>query len=261
MIIFSCFVIFVLGLLIGSFLNVVILRYNTGLSVAKGRSFCFSCHKSLTWYELFPVFSFIFQAGRCRHCKAKLSWQYPIVELLTGCLFLITFIHLGFNLGLSQKFFTELISLITVSVLLIIVFYDIRQKIIPDGLVIILGILAILFNLSAVAFPWSNFLTGIVMALPLFLISILSRGRLMGLGDPKLMLVLGWFLSLSQGITVFVWSFWFGAIYGLALLILKRFNLIKGPINRLTEIAFAPFIILAFYLTFFGQLNVLSVMF
>ena len=76
----------------GSFLNVVIVRFNTGLSFTKGRSMCFSCGKSLGFFELIPLVSFVVQGGRCRGCKSKLSPQYFLVELLTGLTFVSVFL-------------------------------------------------------------------------------------------------------------------------------------------------------------------------
>src|SRR3989344_4234135 len=97
---------FVFGAIIGSFLNVIILRYNTGLSQKNsigfsGRSHCFSCGKNIKWYDLVPVLSFLFLKGRCRHCKSKISIQYPLVEFITGILFLATFLKF-FSSGFSE---------------------------------------------------------------------------------------------------------------------------------------------------------------
>ncbi len=83
--------IFIFGTIIGSFLNVVILRYNTGYSPVATRSRCFNCGKILKWYELIPILSFLIQFGRCRNCKSKISIQYPLIELLTGIIFLLIF--------------------------------------------------------------------------------------------------------------------------------------------------------------------------
>src|SRR3989338_3931288 len=82
--------VFILGAIVGSFLNVVILRYNTGVSFFSGRSFCPSCGKKLSWYELVPVVSFFALRRKCAGCDSKISWQYPLVEIATGLLFLLT---------------------------------------------------------------------------------------------------------------------------------------------------------------------------
>ena len=85
------FFIFVVGLLFGSLANVILLRFNTGESLVYGGSRCFSCMRKLMWYELVPLFSFLFLRARCRTCKSKISWQYPLVELGTGVLFLAVY--------------------------------------------------------------------------------------------------------------------------------------------------------------------------
>src|ERR1700752_70221 len=91
---------FVFGTIIGSFLNVVALRYNTGFSLG-GRSRCFSCGKTLYWYKLIPLFSFLIQGGRCRKCHSQISIQYPLVEALTGLVFL------GLFLKFQDSFFKD----------------------------------------------------------------------------------------------------------------------------------------------------------
>lgn len=131
------FFVFIFGTIVGSFLNVVILRYNSGESIIKNSSKCFSCRERLKWYEMIPVLSFIFQRGRCRHCKSKISWQYPIVELLTGLVFLLIFLKFQFTLVTSYYF-------VVFSILIIISVYDLRHQIIPNLLVYIFDILAFL---------------------------------------------------------------------------------------------------------------------
>jgi leader peptidase (prepilin peptidase)/N-methyltransferase len=119
--------IFILGACIGSFLNVVIYRYNTGLTI-NGRSKCFSCGRTLVWYDLIPIFSFLAFKGRCRTCKSKISWQYPAVELTAALLFLGLY-----NLEGISTFL--IFDCVIWSILLVITVYDLRHKIIPDGLV------------------------------------------------------------------------------------------------------------------------------
>ncbi len=96
---------FILGLIIGSFLNVVIYRFNTGKSITKGRSICMSCNKNLRWYELIPIFSFLIQSGKCRRCASKISSQYPIVEFITGLTFVLLAYHFSPLLFFSYSYF------------------------------------------------------------------------------------------------------------------------------------------------------------
>ncbi|MFA4853534.1 MAG: prepilin peptidase, partial [Bacteroidales bacterium] len=79
--------IFLLGTIVGSFLNVVIFRFNTGRTITTGRSICMNCNRDLRWYELIPVLSFLIQSGKCRRCASKISHQYPLVEIVTGLVF------------------------------------------------------------------------------------------------------------------------------------------------------------------------------
>ncbi|MHB1330789.1 MAG: prepilin peptidase, partial [Minisyncoccota bacterium] len=131
MITFSHIILFVLlfamGAIIGSFINVVGLRYRSGLGI-QGRSFCPSCSKELKWFELVPILSFLVLRRRCGGCKAKISWQYPLVEAWVG----VVFVSLYMVFGLSIAYALALTVFCFYSVILI---YDIRHKIIPDALV------------------------------------------------------------------------------------------------------------------------------
>ncbi len=137
---------FILGTLIGSFLNVVALRYNTGMTL-NGRSKCFSCGETLHWHELIPIFSFIFQRGECKKCRSKISWQYPMVEIGAGILFIFIFYFfppISFVSSITTIFYVLITCL-----LLVITVYDIKHKIIPDHLV---------YTFSALAFIHMFFL-------------------------------------------------------------------------------------------------------
>ncbi len=142
--IFFYILIFIFGTIVGSFLNVLILRYNTGVSAMKGRSFCFTCGKKLGPWELIPILSFLIQKGKCHGCQAKISWQYPVVESLTGLLFVGVFLSYYGLLGVFFAPWHIIISLCVMSVLVAIAVYDLKHKIIPDGLVITFCILALL---------------------------------------------------------------------------------------------------------------------
>ena len=82
-------VVFLFGVVVGSFLNVIVYRLGTGERMGNSRSRCFSCGTTRGFFELIPIFSFLFQKGKCRHCGSRISWQYPVVELVTGAVFLL----------------------------------------------------------------------------------------------------------------------------------------------------------------------------
>jgi leader peptidase (prepilin peptidase)/N-methyltransferase len=245
------------GLIIGSFLNVIILRYKTGRTLS-GRSGCLSCGKKLNWHELFPVFSFLVQGGRCRGCKSKISWQYPLVEILTGLLFLLIFWHSADN-WLATIFYWVIASL-----LIIITVYDFRHQIIPDRFVftfILLGLLQplILSDHPVLTNTGWGIVGGIVTALPLFVLWLISRGRWLGFGDVKLALGVGLLLGWQFGLSALVIAFWVGALIGLFLIAWGKTQLWrKGKSYTMkSEVPFAPFLILGFWLVFFLSINVL----
>lgn len=266
--------VFILGLLVGSFLNVVALRYNTGrlrqALFGGGRSHCFSCDKTLAWYELVPVVSFLAQGGRCRGCKSRLSWQYPLVELLTGCLFVIAFLHEA----VGAHSFGLLLALVILSLLVVIGVYDLRHKIIPDALAYALAAIALLYSVTRLlpVSPDGGFaafaaildfhalsqaifwllIAGPALFLPFYALWKVSGGRWIGLGDGKLALGMGWFLGFSGGVSAVVLAFWLGALVAVGILVIQR----CGPhlcqflgLNIATrwhmksEIPFAPFLI------------------
>lgn len=263
---------FIFGTIVGSFLNVVVLRYNTGVSIATGRSFCFSCGEKLGGLELIPILSFIIQGGKCVACKSKISWQYPIVEAVTGLLFLGVFMKYNGLIGIFNDYWQMIIVFIIIAILIAITVYDIKHKIIPDALVITFSVLALLkivadyfllpftpeaANLHLIAF----LLAGPVLALPLFLIWLFSKGRWMGLGDPKLVLGIGWFLGPIFGLSAVILAFWAGAVYGLILIALSKFSWYGLKIDGKTEVPFAPFLILGFLLVYFFSIDILNLAF
>lgn len=236
-------VVFVIGLLIGSFLNVVILRLNTGRSMVTGRSKCARCSRELTWYELIPVASFLALRGKCRTCRQHISHQYPIVELITAITFMVLYSSIVIPAGITTISILTFLFAATVGALLIVILiYDMRHKIIPDSVVypfIILSFVSIIWNVFFTpGFSVSSAIFGgILVALPFFLLWYFSRGTMMGFGDVKLALGMGWLLGLSGGFAALVLAFWIGGIVGLVLLAATRQYKMKS------QIPFAPFLI------------------
>jgi leader peptidase (prepilin peptidase) / N-methyltransferase len=243
--IFLPIIVFGFGLIIGSFLNVVILRLNTGRSIAKGRSKCARCSNTLSWYELIPVFSFLGLGGKCRSCKVPISFQYPVVELVTGILFVLLY---GKIFGMYELSFASLFvfifSIVIACLLLVITMYDFRHKIIPDKIVypfIALAFVSVVWNTtSTLGFAFlPAIVAGPLLAAPFFFLYFFSKGRAMGFGDVKLALGIGWLVGIVGAISVFLLSFWIGAIVGVVLMAFSKRHGIKS------EIPFAPFMIVA----------------
>lgn len=254
---------FIFGTIIGSFLNVVSLRYNTGVLLS-GRSKCFSCNEGLKWFELIPIFSFVFQLGRCRECKSKISFQYPFVEFLTGSIFLGIFLKFS-NILFTEPSYFLLLSfyfMILFSILIVILIYDLKHKIIPDSLVytfVGLALLGMFFNFSTLELSIPtllSFFSGPILFLPFFILWFISIGRWIGLGDAKLALGIGWFLGLSFGASAILLSFWIGAIVSIALMLFFSLNSRSKTITMKSEIPFGPFLILGLFIVFFFNINI-----
>ena len=181
--------IFLFGIVIGSFLNVCIYRIPKKENIVKIRSHCMECNYQLKWYDLVPLFSYIFLGGRCRKCKTRLSVQYPLIEGLNGILYVLIVVVNGLTIE-SLLYCLMFSALVTLSVI------DFRTYEIPLG--INLFILAL--GLIRVALDYKNFLNYLIGFLSvsgfLYLLYLLTKGRGIGGGDIKLMavsgLMLGW---------------------------------------------------------------------
>jgi prepilin signal peptidase PulO-like enzyme (type II secretory pathway) len=222
------------------------------------------CGKTLAWYELVPVFSFLIQGGRCRQCKSKLSWQYPAVELLTALVFLATayrFVDATF----TPSVIASMVSMFVAWALLVIILvYDIKHKIIPDGIVYTfaaLGLLNIFLvhqNIFSQEF-YIAFMAGPILFLPFFLLWLVSHGRWIGLGDAKLALGIGWMLGLGLGVSAIVLAFWIGAAVSILLLVIARLNKKLKHLTMKSEIPFAPYLILGFAVAYFFSIDVMGI--
>lgn len=253
-------IIFLFGNIIGSFLNVVIYRLNSGKTLG-GRSICMSCAKKLSWYELIPVFSFLIQKGRCRSCASRISEQYPIVEILTGVVFVVLANHFLPILSISSTKFVILLVFFAFmfSILIVVSFYDIKHKIIPNKLsytFIILSFISMFLNTQGTSLTifdspsYTALVAGPLFAIVFALIWGISKGNLMGFGDAKLALGIGWMLGMQLGIAGIVLAFWVGAVFGIFLLLVS-----KKKVGMKTEIPFAPFLVLGTFIAFILNLG------
>lgn len=242
-------IIFLLGITIGSFLNVCIYRIPKGESLVFPTSHCIKCNTPLKWYNLIPIISFILQKGRCRYCREAISLQYPVVELLTGIILTILYFNIGINIDFIYYLFLF-------SLLIIITFIDIKHQIIPDGLILSILIGTILYKsiqylLFDVPINLLNGLIGFIISSLFFLIIIIVSKGGMGGGDLKLIGVFGFILGFPEIILNIFLSFIIGGMVSILLLAFK----IKG---RKDPIPFGPFIILGFIVTLFWGTCIIS---
>lgn len=288
MIIFINIFIFLFGLIIGSFLNCVIYRlalpnfsFWKNLGGLKNRSYCPHCRQTLRWYDLIPVLSYVILKAKCRYCKKKISWQYPLVEISTGLIFLLIFLP---TRDLAQRDnFLNLSFLLIISCFLIVIFvYDLKHYIIPDKIVLpAIAVVALyrlfevfgfrvldLFRMQpfgeslvsldpgglgfGILKPFIFYLISAIAAAGFFLlIFLVSKGKWLGFGDIKLAFFMGIFLGFPKIIVALFLAFFFGGIIGIGLIIFKNKNL-------KSEIPFAPFLITGTFLALFWGQNLIN---
>ena len=243
-------IIFLIGLIIGSFLNCVIYRLEKKQSFLSGRSFCPKCKHKLSWQDLIPVFSFILLKGKCRYCHKKISFQYPFVELATGILFVLIFGHwdLGFDWSLVIGIW-DLFYLLVIACFLIIIFvYDLKHYIIPDKIIYPAIVIAFLYQL----FGHWDFIFAAFGAAAFFLaIVLISREKWMGMGDVKLAFLMGLILGLPNILVALFSGFFLGAIIGTGLIISKRKTL-------KSQVPFGPFLVAGTFIALFWGQNIIN---
>jgi len=234
------------GLAVGSFLNVVILRFDELKTIWLSRSHCPKCKKELRWRDLIPFFSYIFLWGKCRYCKKPISYQYPVVEGFTGLIFAIIFWQYGFS-------WEGLILAIIICIMIVIATYDLLHSEIPDTL----SYLAIFFSLGLIFYRlgvnghlnYSNDYINYAQAILigggfLGLLVLASREKWMGRGDILLGVLMGLLLSFSNVLTGMFIAFVLGSIVGL-ILIAAKYKTMKDAVP------FGPFLILGTLVAFF----------
>ncbi len=255
--------VFLFGLIIGSFLNVVIYRLHTGKSL-QGHSHCLSCGTTLRAYELVPLVSYLLLRGRCRSCGCYIPVRYFVVELCTGLLFLLSFV---FASSLSEM----LLWWVVMSLFVVITVYDVRHYIIPDSMTALLTLIGIFWYgfLLYTGTPWITvgeaFLAALAGSGFFFLLWFISKGAWLGFGDVKLAFPLALLVGPGLVFSMIVYSFWAGA--AISLLLIGFGRLMRGQVRlgkwtqRLTiksVVPFAPFMILGCLIVLFTRYNVLS---
>jgi len=227
---------FLFGLVFGSFISALTWRYPKGISINKGRSICPKCKGQIAWFDNIPLLSFIFLGGKCRKCKKHISFRYPAIELVTS----LGFVAIGYFTMNSQALSLQVIYSIVIFLILEAIFIiDLENKIIPDSLVFIGILLIVLFFLTTnytLLFP--SLLAGFFAAVLLLLVHLFTRGRGMGLGDVKFAVLGGLLVGHKLFLIWLFLAFLTGAVTGIILILGKKAGL-------KSQIAFGPFLVLA----------------
>jgi leader peptidase (prepilin peptidase) / N-methyltransferase len=233
-----------LGLLLGSFYNVVGLRVPEGKSIVAPRSSCPKCGHQLTALELIPVLSYLFQRGKCRQCKIGISPVYPFFEFLTGLLFAAAFLMTGWN-------FELVIALTLISLFIIITVSDLAYMIIPDKVLLVFAGFFALERIYLPLMPWWDSLIGAAAGfILLLLIAFASKGG-MGCGDIKLFALIGFAVGFKLMLLAFFFSTFFGAFFGII-------GLLFGLVKKKEPIPFGPFIAIGTLTAYFFGENIVD---
>ncbi len=234
--------IFIIGLCVGSFLNVLVDRIPRGESVLFGRSHCEFCKKKLEWWELLPVISFLIQRGSCTKCKRFIGWQYLVVELVTGISYVFLFLNLSpLNYELGIRNYGEFgYYFFIISIMIVIFFTDLRYGIIPDKVLyptIIISLFYVLLIHDSY-FLIHNYLPSAVGAFLFFLLLfLLTKGRGMGFGDVKFVFLMGLVLGFPGIVIGLYLAFLTGAGVALILVLWGKKKFSGGTIP------FGPFLV------------------
>lgn len=229
----------VLGLCVGSFLNVCIYRIPREESICFPPSHCTDCNYKLKIYDLIPVFSFIFLKGKCRGCGQKISFQYPLIELINGILYILIYTQYGVSIDTIKY-------MLLASIMIIIGMIDFKTSYVYTATTVfaaVLGVIFIIINyFDTGKITYDNMIGAAIGFLVIGLIVVLTRG--MGEGDIEIAAVAGLFLGIKAGIFMIFLSFILGGIVGSFYLIRK----IKG---KKEEMPFGPYLAIASIISIF----------
>ncbi len=235
--------VFIFGLIIGSFLNAVIYRLAHQKSPLRGRSLCPHCKHTLSFFDLVPVVSFIALRGRCRYCNRPISWQYPLVELVTALSFTGVYLRLSSQSNTFSETILQTILFASYSAFLIVIFaYDLKHYLILDAVIVPAVVVSLLGNLY-LGEPVLKMLGAALLASGFFAIQfILSKGRWIGGGDIRLGFLMGIMVSWPNILVALLIAYMVGSAVGLTLIALGRMKLDS-------KVPFGTFLTVASYLT------------
>ena len=230
-------VFFIIGLVLGSFYQVVGLRLPVGESFINSRSYCPKCKKKLKWYELIPLVSYIIQLGRCRKCKKRISITYPLFELLTGVCFALSYLVFG----LTKEI---IIPLTLISMLIIIIVSDTKYMVIPDEIILLGSILIVVetFFIKGGQACLTSLFNGVFAFVGMYIVKILGdaifRKESLGGGDIKLMFLIGLVFSFKTMVVILFLASFMALPYAISVLLIKKDPIVPyGPFISLTAIA------------------------
>lgn len=254
---FYLFFSFIFGLMIGSFLNCLIWRLHKKEKIT-GRSYCPKCKKQIVWYDNIPVLSFLFLRGRCRYCGKGISWQYPVVELVTGVLFMFALLinvenvtNFGFEVFDLESILYLLRDWLVIGIMIVIFIYDLRWYMILDIVTLPAMVVVLMVNLL-LGFSWLNLLISGIIGGSFFLVQfVVSRGEWIGGGDIRLGLLMGFILGWPNVLVAIFIAYFMGSIIGVGLKI-------WGGKKWDSKVPLGTFLSVATIITLFWGQNILS---
>lgn len=252
-ILFFIFVFF-LGTIVGSFLNCLIYRLEIGKSFLKSRSFCPHCKHILSWRDLIPIFSFLILRGKCRYCQNKISFQYPLVEIFSGFLFIAIFWYAKNTIFTVPGFLYFCYLLFICCCLIVIFVYDFKYYLIPDEVIYFAILTTIFWFFLSLILKFSILLdiqkaifSAVFPSLFFLALILISKEKWMGWGDFKLSILMGLFLGWPKILVSLFFAFFIGGI-------LAIFLIMFGKKKMKSEIPFGPFLVSGtFFALFFGE--------
>lgn len=237
--------IFIIGSIVGSFLNVCICRIPLKESIVTGRSHCTKCGHVLTFREMMPILSYLFLKGKCKNCKAPISLQYPLIELANAVLYLLAVLRYGFT-------FYALLLCIFSSVLLVTAGIDFHTMEIPNVLSVWISGLAILHILLFPSFFKEGLIGIFLLSVPMLLLSLLTNG--FGGGDIKFCAACGFFLGYQLVLLGFFFACLAASVFGC-------FQLARKKADKKTAFAFGPYLAAGFLISALFGNQILSAYF